>query len=76
MNAMSRALRSAARLPFSDEIERVPMSSRFTWPPFNSYDGQIDPVEHISHYIHMMSLHTHNDMLMCKCFPQASGQQH
>ena len=26
-------------------------------------------MEHVSHYIHMMSLHTHNDALMCKVFP-------
>ena len=38
------------------------------WPPFNSYDGKIDPMEHVSHYIQMMSLHTHNDVLMCKVF--------
>ena len=30
-------------------------------------------MEHISHYIHMMSLHTHNDTLMCKVFPSSLG---
>ena len=45
------------------------MPSKFTQPPFNFYDGKIDPVEHVSHYIHMMSLHTRNDALMCKVFP-------
>ena len=49
------------------------MLSKFTWPPFNSYDGKTDPVEHVSHYIHMMSLHTHNDALMCKVFPSSLG---
>ena len=39
--------------------------------PFNSYDGKTDPVEHVSHYIQMMSLHTHNDALMCKVFPSS-----
>ena len=47
------------------------MPSRFTRPPFNSYDGKTDPVEHVSHYIHMMSLHAHNDALMCKVFPSS-----
>ena len=42
-------------------------------PPFNSYDGKADPVEHVSHYIHMMSLHTHNDVLMCNVFPLSLG---
>ena len=49
------------------------MPSRFTRLPFNSYDGKTDPVEHVSHYIHMMSLHTHNDALMCKVFPLSLG---
>ena len=69
MDAISRALRSATRLPFSDEIEWAPMPNRFTRPPFNSYDGKTDPVKHVNHYIHMMSLHTHNDALMCKVCP-------
>ena len=68
MDAMSRALRRAAWSPFSDNIERAPMLSRFTCPPFNSYDGKTDPVEHVSHYIQIMSLYTHNDALMCKVF--------
>ena len=71
MDVMSRALRRAVRSSFSDEIEWAPMPSRFTRPPFNSYDGKTDPVEHVSHYIHMMSLHTHNDALMCKVFPSS-----
>ena len=49
------------------------MPNRFTQPPFNSYDGKTDLVEHVSHYIHMMSLHTHNNALMCKVFPSSLG---
>ena len=71
MDAMSRALHRAAQSFFSEEIERRPMPSRFTRPPFNSYDGKIDPIEHVSHYIQMMSLHSHNDALMCKIFPSS-----
>ena len=73
MDAMSHALQRVARSPFTDEIERAPMPSRFTWSPFNSYDGKTDPVEHVSYYIHMMSLHTHNNALMCKVFPLSLG---
>nr|XP_023892691.1 uncharacterized protein LOC112004689 [Quercus suber] len=73
MDAMSRALRRAARSPFSADIERAPMSDRFMCPPFNSYDRKMDPVEHVSHYIQMMSLHSHNDVLMCKVFPSSLG---
>ena len=49
------------------------MPSKFTRPPINSYDGKTNPVEHVSHYIHMMSLHTHNDALMYKVFPSSLG---
>ena len=42
-------------------------------PSFNSYDGKKDPMEHVSHYIQMMSLHTHNDALICKVFPSSLG---
>ncbi|XP_050278069.1 uncharacterized protein LOC126719579 [Quercus robur] len=73
MDAMSRALRRAARSSFSNEIEWASMPSRFTRPPFNSYDRKTNPVEHVSHYIHMMSLHAYNDALMCKVFPSSLG---
>ena len=73
VDAMSRALRRATRSPFSEEIERARMPSRFTRPLFNSYNGKANPVEHVSHYIHMMSLHMHNDALMCKAFPSNLG---
>ena len=51
MDEMSRALRRAARSPFSEDIERASMPSRFTSSPFNSYDGKMDPVEHVNNYI-------------------------
>ena len=47
--------------------------SRFTIPLFNSYDRKTDLIEHVSHYIQMMSLHTHNDTLMCKVCPSSLG---
>ena len=31
--------------------------------------GRQTQVKYVSHYIQMMSLHTHNDALMCKAFP-------
>ena len=73
MDAMSRALRRVAQSPFFSEIERAKMSSRFTWPSFNSYDKKADLVEHVSHYIHMMSLHTYNVALMYKVFSSSLG---
>ena len=49
------------------------MPNRFACPLFNYYDRKTDPVEHVSHYIQMMSLYTHNDALMCKVFPSSFG---
>ena len=73
MDAVSRVLRRAAQSPFSRDIEQAQMLSRFTKPLFNSYDGKMDLVEHVSHYIQMMSLHGHNDALICKGFPSILG---
>nr|XP_023895030.1 uncharacterized protein LOC112006939 [Quercus suber] len=73
MDAMSHALHRAARSPFSEDIERAPMPSRFTRPSFNIYDEKTELVKHASHYIRMMSLHSHNDALMCKVFPLSLG---
>lgn len=55
-DAMSRALRRAARSPFSNEIEHTEMPRHFSRPSFTSYDGKTNSMEHVSHYIQMMSL--------------------
>ena len=73
MDAMSRALCRVARSPFSDQIKHTQIPSRFSRPSFISYDGKADPIEHISHYIQMMSLYNQNDALMCKVFPSSLG---
>ena len=73
MDAMSYALRKTTWSSFSDEIEWAEMLDKFTCPPFNYYDGKTDPIEHVNHYIQMMSLHTRNDALMCKVFPLSLG---
>ena len=53
---MSRALRRGARSPFSEQIEHTEMLRWFTHPLFIIYDGKTDLVEHVSHYIQMISL--------------------
>ena len=40
---------------------------------FISYNGKVDLVEHVSHYIQMISLHNQNDAIMCKVFPSSLG---
>ncbi|XP_075640303.1 uncharacterized protein LOC142612056 [Castanea sativa] len=73
MDTMSWALCQAARSLFSRDIESALMPSRFTRLSFNSYNGKTNPVERVSHYIQMMSLHAQNDALMCKVFPSSLG---
>jgi len=65
---MSCTLKIATQSPFSNEIECTKMPRCFTRPPFTIYDGKTNPVEHVSHYIQMMSLYFQNDGLMCKVF--------
>ena len=55
------------------QIELAQIPRYFNRPPFISYDGKADPVEHVSHYIHMMSLYSQNDALTCKVFPSSLG---
>lgn len=73
LDARSIALKRATCSPFSEEIECTEMLRRFTRPLFTIYGGKIDPVEHVTHYIHMMSLYSHIDGLMCKVFPLSLG---
>ena len=58
MDAMSCALRKAAQSLFSNEIDHAQMPRRFSRPLFISYDRKADPIEHVSHYIQMMSLYS------------------
>ena len=40
---------------------------------FTMYNGQIDPVEHVSHFNQRMAMHSKNEALMCKVFPSSLG---
>ena len=46
---------------------------RFTQPTFTMYNGQTDPVEHVSHFNQRMVVHSKNEALMCKVFPSSLG---
>ena len=37
------------------------------------YNGQTDPVEHVSHFNQIMVVHSKNKALMCKVFPSSLG---
>ena len=73
LDAASQAFWKAARSPFSNDIECTVIPRHFNRPPFTCYDSKTDLVEHVSHYIQMMSLYYWNDELMCKVFPSSLG---
>ena len=37
------------------------------------YNGQIDPMEHVSHFNQRMAVHSKNEALICKVFPSSLG---
>ena len=72
-DAMSKALNQISRSPFMRRIERMRLPRRFTQPTFTMYNGQTDPVEHVSHFNQRMTVHSKNEALMCKVFPSSLG---
>ena len=72
-DAMSKALNQISRSPFMRRIERRRLPRRFTQPTFTMYNGQTDPVEHVSHFNQRMIVHSKNEALMCKVFPSSLG---
>ena len=70
-DAMSKALNQISRSPFMRRIERRRLPRRFTQPTFTMYNGQTDPVEHVSHFNQRMTVHSKNEALMCKVFPSS-----
>ena len=72
-DTMSKALNQISRLPFTRKIEEARLPSRFHQPTFTIYNGQTDPVEHISHFNQRMAIHSKDEALMCKVFPSSLG---
>lgn len=72
-DAMSRALNQIFKSPFMCKIEAATLPQRFHQPTFTIYNGQIDPVEHVSHFNQGMAVHAKNETLMCKVFLSSLG---
>ena len=70
---MSRALNQISKSPFTHRIEGGRLPRRFTQPAFTMYNGQTDPMEHVSHFNQRMAMHSRNKALMCKVFPSNLG---
>ena len=72
-DAMSRALDQFSKLPFTRRIEGDTLPWRFQQPAFTLYNGNKDPVEHVSQFNQRMAVHSKNEALMCKVFPSSLG---
>ena len=70
---MSRALDQLFRSPFTRRIEGAALPRRFQQPTFTIYNGNTDPVEHVSQFNQRMAVHSKNEALMCKVFSSNLG---
>ena len=72
-DAMSKALNQISKSPFTLKIEGEKLPRRFHQPTFIIYNGQTDPVEHVSHFNQRMVVYSKDEALMCKVFPSSLG---
>ena len=72
-DVMNKALSQVSKSPFTRNIEGASIPWRFHQPTFTIYNGQIDLVEHVSHFNQRMVVHSKNEALMCKIFPSSLG---
>ena len=70
-DAMSKAFYRISKSTFMRKIEEGRLPRRFTQPTFTMYNGQTDPVEHVSHFNQRMVVHSKNEALMFKVFPSS-----
>ena len=70
-DTMSRALDQLSRLPFTRRIKGAVLPWRFQQPAFSIYNGNTDPVEHVSQFNQRMAVHSKDEALMCKVFPSS-----
>ena len=72
-DAMNKALNQVSKSPFTRNIEGANLPRRFHQPTFTIYNGQTNPVEHVSHFSQRMTVHSKDEALMCKVFPSNLG---
>ena len=71
--AMNEALSQVAKSSFTQRIKGASLPRRFNQPTFSFYNGQTDPVEHVSHLNQKIAVHSKVEALMCKIFPSSLG---
>ena len=67
--SISKMLDDMLSTPFCSHIIHYDPPRGFLVPKFSTYDGSIDPFDHIMHYRQLMTLDIENDALLCKVFP-------
>ena len=72
-NAMNKALDRISKSPFTRKIEGDELPRRFHQPTFTMYNGQTDPVKHVSQFNQRMAVHSKDEALMCKVFSSILG---
>ena len=70
---MSKTLDQLSKSPFTRCIEWATLPQRFQQPAFTLYNGNTDPVEHVSQFNQRMVVHSKNEALMYKVFPSSLG---
>ena len=70
---MKKALSQISKSPFTRGIEKAKLPRRFHQPTFAMYNGQTDPVEHVSQFKQKMAVHSQDEALMCRVFPSSLG---
>ena len=54
--------------PFTPEVLRYPLPSKFRMPQVEAFDGAKDPVDHLNTYKNQMELHGYQDPVRCRAF--------
>ena len=70
---MSKAPNQISKSPFMRKIEGAKLPWRFHQPTFTIYNGQTDPVEHVSQFNQRMAVYLKDEALMCKIFFSSLG---
>ena len=70
---MNKVLNQVAKSPFTRRIEGVSLPRRFNQLTFSLYNGQTDPMVHVSHFNKKMVVHSKDEALMCKIFQSNLG---
>ena len=54
--------------PFTAEVLRYPLPTKFRMPQVEAFDGIKDPVDHLNTYKNQMELHGYQDPVRCRAF--------